>query len=174
MRLFTLSIIACLSLLLACQEPASTNVPPAPAPGGDSATAAALSAKIAPAPKPDSMALQGEWYLQPVLPSDTAAGKTPVVRFDLKKSRFTGNTGCNNMNGKFWFSANDSSLSFSDKIVTTKMACTGYNEKAFLKSLLLTTHYRLSNGVLTFMAEDNSALSHWARKPATAPRTEKI
>jgi len=170
MRLFTVLITTSLSLFLACQEPASSNVPPAP--GGDSATAAALSARI-PA-KPDSTVLEGEWYLQPVLPSDTAAGKTPVVKFDLKHARFTGNTGCNNMNGKFWFSANDSSLSFSEKLITTKMACTGYNEKAFIKSLLLTTHYRLSNGILTFMAEDNSALSHWARKPATAgAKTEK-
>jgi heat shock protein HslJ len=77
------------------------------------------------------------------------------------------------MNGKFRFSANDSSLSFSDKIVTTRMACTGYNEKAFIKSLLLTTHYRLRNGVLTFLAEDNSELSRWARKPATLARSEK-
>jgi len=173
MRLFTCTTFvtaACLSLLPACQEPATTTPP---APGGDSAASAAMAAKIAPAPKPDSTVLAGEWYLQPVLPSDTAAGKTPVLRFDLKKSHFTGNTGCNNMNGKFWFSANDSSLSFSERLVTTRMACTGYNEKAFIKSLLRTTHYRVRNGVLTFLGEDNSELSHWARKPATQARTEK-
>jgi len=172
MRLFTPFITAGICVLLACQEPASNN-PPAATPGGDSATAKALTARTAPAAA-DSMALEGEWYLQPVLPSDTAAGKTPVLHFDLKRARFTGNTGCNTMNGKFWFSANDSSLSFSEKLVTTKMACTGYNEKAFIKSLLHTTHFTISNGVLTLLAEDNSSLSHWARKPGTQPKVLKV
>jgi len=57
------------------------------------------------------------------------------------------------MSGKFWYSANDSSLTISEKLITTKMACPGYNEKAFLKSLLLTTHYHLRNGILTLLGE---------------------
>ena len=166
MLLRTTSAIACLSFLLACQEPASNNSNTAatPHPGGDSGIARALAEKLP--VKPDSTALEGDWWLQAALPSDTAAGKTPMIHFDLRKARFAGNTGCNNMNGKFWFSANDSSLSFSDKMVTTKMACTGYNEKAFIRNLLRTTHFVLKDGVLTLLAEDNSELSHWARRPA--------
>ena len=161
-----LMIFACLTLLLACQQPESKNT------AKDSAATAALSAaKVKQAP--DTTVLSGSWFLQPVLPSDTATGKRANLQLDLKKSRFTGNTGCNNMNGKFWYSTTDSSLTFSEKLVTTKMACTGFNEKAFLKSLLLTTHYKLRNGVLTFLAEDNTELSRWERKPSTPATSGK-
>ncbi|MDO6433411.1 META domain-containing protein [Flavitalea sp. BT771] len=164
--MFKLMIAACLTLLLACQQPDTKNTTK------DSATAAALSApKVTQAP--DTTVLDGPWFLQPVLPSDTAAGKRATLRLDLKKGRFAGNTGCNNMSGKFWYSATDSSLTFSDKLVTTKMACTGFNEKAFLKNLLLTTHYKLRNGVLTFLAEDKTELSRWERKPSAPANTSK-
>lgn len=121
----------------------------------------------------DSTALDGSWYLQPVLASDTAAGKRPTLQFDVKKAHFSGNTGCNGMNGKYYFSISDSSLSFSDKVITTKMACPGYNEKAFLKSLLLTTHFKMKNGTLILLAEDNTELSRWERKPTPAATTGK-
>lgn len=158
---------ACLTLLLACQQPDTQNTTPA-----KDTAAAALSSTHTPA-APDTTVLDGPWYLQPVLASDTASGKRATIQFDLKKSHFAGNTGCNNMSGKFWYSATDSSLSFSDKLITTKMACPGYNEKAFLKSLLLTTHYKLRKGVLTLLAEDNTELSRWERKPTAPPTTGK-
>ena len=164
------SIAACLFLFAACQNQAGKS--PAPAAGGDTAVKAAQQLTVATAP-PDSTVLEGDWYLQASLPADTAAGKTPMIHFDLKKSRFNGNTGCNSMNGKFWFSANDSSLSFSDKLITTKMACEGYNEKAFLKSLLATTRYRVQDGILTFLGDNNQEISHWGRKPASAMRPLK-
>lgn len=162
-----LMIAACLILLLslACQQPEPKNT------AKDTAATALSATKV---PKvPDTTVLDGPWYLQPVLASDTATGKRASLRIDLKKGSFTGNTGCNSMNGKFWYSATDSSLSFSDKLITTKMACPGYNEKAFLKSLLLTTHYRLRNGVLTLLAEDNTELSRWERKPSAPANTGK-
>jgi heat shock protein HslJ len=162
-----LTIIACLTLLLACQQPDTKNTAPA-----KDSTTTALSSTHTPAP-PDTTILAGTWYLQAVLASDTASGKRATIQFDLKKSHFAGNTGCNNMSGKFWYSATDSSLSFSDKLITTKMACPGYNEKAFLKSLLLTTRYKLKNGVLTLLAEDNTELSRWERKPTSPANTGK-
>jgi hypothetical protein len=77
------------------------------------------------------------------------------------------------MNGAFWFSQKDSSLSFSDKIVLTKIACPGFNEVAFIKSLRSVNHYRLRQGVLSLLAEDNSVLSRWMRSPANPPKTLK-
>ncbi|HTI12000.1 MAG TPA: META domain-containing protein [Puia sp.] len=159
-------ISACLCTLLACQEPASHH----PGPATDTPVAS-----IARTPKiPDTTSLGGAWYLQPVLSSDAATGKTPSLRLDLVKKHFSGNTGCNNMSGGFWYSSNDSSLTFSDKIITTKMACPGYNEQSFLKSLLHANHYRLRDGILTLLAEDNTELSHWGRKPSTSPKSEKV
>jgi heat shock protein HslJ len=160
-------IAACLilSLSLACQQPETKST------ARDTAATASSAAKTPVAP--DTTVLDGGWYLQPVLASDTASGKRASLQIDLKKGRFTGNTGCNGMNGKFWYSATDSSLSFSDKLVSTRMACPGYNEKAFIKNLLLTTHYRLKNGILTLLAEDNTELSRWERKPSTPANTGK-
>ncbi|HEY6902306.1 MAG TPA: META domain-containing protein [Puia sp.] len=162
-----------LSLLAAaCQSPANN---PEKKPS-DSVIATSAGAKPSAASgkpsAPDSTTLGGTWYLQPVLASDSATGKVPMLTLDLAKTKFTGNTGCNSMRGELWFSRNDSSLSFSDKIVTTKMACPGYNEPAFMKSLKSTTHYRLRNGVLTLMS-DNAELSRWMRKPTQPSKTLK-
>ncbi|HEY4109661.1 META domain-containing protein [Puia sp.] len=150
---------------LACQSPASGPS----AHKGDSVVPAAAVTKG----PPDSTTLGGSWFLQPVLAADTASGKTPILQLDLNKSRFTGNTGCNTMRGQFWYSGKDSSLSFSDKIITTKIACPGYNEPAFMKSLKSATHYRLRNGVMTLLSDDRTELSRWMRKPATAPKALK-
>lgn len=161
-----MKLIAAISLVLlaACQSP--TGGPAVHK--GDSVLPATI-VKAA----PDTTTLGGVWYLQPVLASDTAAGKTPTLQLDLAKSRFSGNTGCNTMHGQFWFSNTDSSLSFSDKIATTKMACPGYNEPAFMKSLKNSSHYRLRNGILTLLSDNNSELSRWRRKPANPPKALK-
>ena len=152
--------------LAACQTPASG--PTQTLPAKDTVVA---TARIA-AP-PDTTSLGGTWFLQPVLPSDTATGKVPTLDLNLDKSRFTGNTGCNTMHGTFWFSKTDSSLSFSEKIITTKMACPGYNEPAFMKSLRSAGRYRLRNGVLTLLSDDNTELSNWVRRPGVGPKALK-
>lgn len=108
-----------------------------------------------------------------MLPSDTAAGKVPTLDLNLEKSRFSGNTGCNNMHGEFWFSKTDSSLSFGDKMNITKKSCTGYNEPAFIKSLRSAGRYRLRDGVLTLLSDNNTELSHWVRKPGMGPKALK-
>ncbi|HLZ87694.1 MAG TPA: META domain-containing protein [Puia sp.] len=156
---------AFLALLSACQSPAGT-------PSAHKTDSVVPATTLVKAP-PDSTTLGGEWFLQPVLPSDTAAGKTPTLQLDLGKSRFSGNTGCNSMHGQFWYGNTDSSLSFGDKINMTRMACPGYNEPAFLKSLKNVSHYRLQNGVLTLLSDDRTELSRWMRKRATAPKALK-
>jgi heat shock protein HslJ len=153
----------CLAFL-ACQSPKSDPA----AHKGDSIIPAAVAK-----PAPDTTTLGGSWYLLPVLPADTATGRTPTLQLDLAKSRFSGNTGCNTMHGRFWSGKTDSSLSFSDKIAMTRMACPGYNEPAFMKSLQSATHCRLRNGVLTLLTDDRTELSRWMRKPAIAPKALK-
>lgn len=111
-------------------------------------------------------ALNGEWFLQPVLASDTAAGRFPSIRFNAGRSTFTGNTGCNRMSGSF--TRTDTSLTFSEQITLTKMVCPGYNEAAFLKTLLNTNRYKKENGVLILLF-DRTELSRWTRKPYRGP-----
>lgn len=152
--------------LAACQGPA--NGPAASVGSRIRDTIIPVAAKITvPA---DTTTLGGTWVLQPVLPSDSATGKLPTLELNLAKSRFSGNTGCNSMRGQFWYSKTDSSLSFSDKMVTTKKVCPGYNEAAFLKSLRSTGRYRLRNGVLSLLSDDNTELSRWTRKAGAAPK----
>jgi len=121
-------------------------------------------------PVADSGRLEGKWFLLPVLSSDTATGRIPTLVFDTKRLRFTGNTGCNSMNGRFSWSGNN--LHIDSNIVTTKMACTGYNEKAFIKNLLRANGYKFEDGVLVLLAEGGTELSRWVRTLAK-PRSYK-
>lgn len=110
----------------------------------------------------DTISLNGQWFLQPFLASDTATGKFPELRMNLSSGSFTGNTGCNTMRGSF--QKTDSSLVFNQNIVVTKMSCTGYDEAAFIRNLLRTNRYRFEKGVLILMF-DATELSRWTRKP---------
>ena len=102
-------------------------------------------------PVADTISLNGQWFLQPVMASDTAAGKTPVLNLQLSSGTFTGNTGCNTMRGRF--QKKDSSLVFNENIATSRMFCSGYDEAAFLRSLLRTNRFRFENDVLVLMFE---------------------
>ncbi|RZS71872.1 META domain-containing protein [Pseudobacter ginsenosidimutans] len=111
--------------------------------------------------KPDT-SLNGLWYLQPALPSDTATGTFPSLRFNLKTKKFSGNTGCNTMSGSFTIT--DSSFQFNDNVQVSKKICTGFNEAAFLKSLFMANRYTIDDSVMTLWF-DQTQLSRWTRKP---------
>jgi heat shock protein HslJ len=66
------------------------------------------------------------------------------------------------MRGKF--SGSDSSLKIDAQIITTKMACAGYNEDAFLKNLPKANGFRFENGMLVFV-DGTTELSRWTRQP---------
>ena len=117
----------------------------------------------------DTATIAGHWQLLPVLASDTSAGKTPQLNFDINTKTFSGNTGCNTISGSFILE-NDA-LSFGDNMVSTRMACPGYNEKAFLESLLKTNRYEIKNGVLQLMY-NTTVLSQWVRHEDANPTKE--
>jgi heat shock protein HslJ len=110
----------------------------------------------------DTGSLNGQWFLQPLLASDTAAGKIPELHINLLAKTFSGNTGCNSMRGSF--QKTDTSLVFNQNMITTKMACTGYDEAAFIRNLLRTNSYKFEKDVLILMF-DATELSRWTRKP---------
>jgi heat shock protein HslJ len=121
--------------------------------------------------KRDTTTLAGPWYLIPVLPSDTGAGRTPQLIIDLSKKTFTGNTGCNSMSGSFDYT--DSSLVFNERIMMTKMACTGYNEQTFIKNLLRANRFRFEDSMMILMVEEQE-LSRWGRTPTKPPVSNKL
>ena len=112
----------------------------------------------------DDTTLAGTWVLQPVLPSDTAAGKIPTLTFNLATKKFTGNTGCNEMSGHFFLRGD--SLMFDENMITTRKECEGYNEKAFIGNLIKTNRYKIEDGVLQLMS-DQTILSKWKRNIKT-------
>lgn len=115
---------------------------------------------------PVDTSLEGHWYLQPQLPSDTASGKIPEITFSATENKFTGSTGCNRMTGMF--TRKGDSLRFDERIVSTRMLCMGYNEKGFIDNLLRTNHFEIKNGVLQLM-ENETILSKWVRKLEDQP-----
>jgi heat shock protein HslJ len=112
--------------------------------------------------------MAGKWILIPALDSDTANGHIAEMQFDVKESKFSGNTGCNRMSGTF--TATDSTIQFSDKMITTRMYCPGYNESAFLQSLLRVDNYKFRKGMLVF-AVGNIEVLRWKKKPSPPKKT---
>jgi heat shock protein HslJ len=149
---------------LACNGTESTanNTPSTDSSSAPADTAIALK---------DTTSLAGPWYLIPVLPTDTGAGRTPQLIINLSEKTFAGNTGCNSMSGSFDYT--DSSLVFNERIMMTKMACTGYNEQAFIKNLLRTNRFRFDEGALVLMVEEQE-LSRWSRTPTKPPVSNKL
>jgi heat shock protein HslJ len=133
---------------------------------------AQTDSSIVPAPKRTmaNIKLTGKWYLVPATDADTATGKLPDISFDIKESKFSGNTGCNRMSGTFI--ATDSTLQFSDKMITTRMYCAGYNESPFLQNLLRVESYKFRKGVLVLLVGEIE-VSRWTRKNPLAKKPVK-
>jgi heat shock protein HslJ len=97
--------------------------------------------------------LQGEWLLQ----------QSPAaIRFDTATNKSTGTTGCNRFSGDYI--AVNGQLRFDmEKMVLTRMACVGDDERIFLGALKNVTHYSIEGPVLEMMAGKKLLLS-WRKK----------
>lgn len=117
----------------------------------------------------DSARITGDWFLQPVLPSDTATGHVPTLSFDLSAKRFTGFTGCNRMSGSFKILGD--AIQFDKDITLTKMACEGFNEKEFISNLLRVDHFQYREGMLILLI-NKTPISKWMRRADKIITTE--
>ena len=79
----------------------------------------------------------------------------PTIEIYLSEERFSGNTGCNNMNGKV--KVEGSTILFSD-IVTTKMFCPDVDEVDFLSALGKANNYRIEKMKLYLYDNDHELL----------------
>jgi heat shock protein HslJ len=64
----------------------------------------------------------------------------PMIEIHLKDNKVTGNTGCNNMNGKVKVNGNE--IFFSD-IITTEKICEKSIEPEFLVALGMVNNYKI-------------------------------
>ena len=151
---------------IACQSPANNT-----GATNDTASIAQSDTTTPNNSTADTTTLNGNWYLIPVMASDTAAGKLAQLNFSIDEKKFTGNSGCNSMSGNFQLT--DSSLVFNERIMLTKMACIGYNEQAFIENLLRTNNYTFDNGVLILRVGETE-LSRWSRTPANTPKANRV
>lgn len=82
--------------------------------------------------------------------------KIPWMTFSLSENKVNGHTSCNNFFGKF--NLNDNSINF-EGIGSTKMMCPDIaTEDLFLKQLLNVSAFEFVDGILHFMADDNTVL----------------
>jgi len=79
----------------------------------------------------------------------------PTLEIYLSEERFSGNTGCNNMNGGV--KVEGGKISFSD-IVTTKMFCVDIDETSFLTALGKTNNYKIEKMRLYLFDDDKEVL----------------
>jgi heat shock protein HslJ len=107
--------------------------------------------------------LNGAWLLTNMPGNDNNWNRVPELTLAVGEGKFSGNTGCNSMSGRF--RVNDESMSFDDEIIMTKMACTGaYNEQVFLSNLLRIDNYIINDSSLQLRQLDTVKLV-FRRKP---------
>lgn len=128
--------------------------------GGSSDSTTSIRKETTAVSPKDTATLAGKWVLEPQLASDTASGRIPEIIFNTFDSSFTGNNGCNRMSGRYSLHAD--TLVFDERIITTRMACLGYNEKPFMDNLVRTNRYKIQNGKLIFL-NNETVLSTWVR-----------
>jgi heat shock protein HslJ len=91
--------------------------------------------------------LNGNWQLQMLFASDSNWAKQPFININLNDKTFSGNSGCNSITGKFAVGT-ENYIAFDKNFISTKMACTGNYEKAFLSTLLKINRYTINKDEL--------------------------
>lgn len=111
--------------------------------------------------------LNGSWSLAVFMPAQKKTlaevlGERKVeLQFDKATHGVSGTTGCNRFAGTY--TADTVNLSFSQNHILTKMACGTYNEQVVLNALNQVNRYRLVEGQLELM-QNNDILMIFAKK----------
>jgi heat shock protein HslJ len=151
MKLLFLSV--CLSAIFSCNTPGNnTQSVTDSAVVNEDSVANVLARQSSP---------EGKWNLIPVMASDTATGRTPFISFNTQEKKISGNTGCNSFGGSF-MADSTGMLSFGRDIMSTKMACPGYNENIFVQNLQRVNRYSISGDTLA-LKENETPVSYWMR-----------
>lgn len=148
MRIMILAII-CLITLFAC-SPAKRN---SPASSADSLSTSSNAVQI--------NNIDTLWELQKQNGVSVNTNHIPELVLHSPDKKFYGNTGCNRMSGSF--TIDGKALKFDDKIISTRMACEGYNENDFINTLLKVNTYNIRDSLLE-LKQDSTVLLVFNRK----------
>ena len=99
--------------------------------------------------------LKGSWKLQFLWGVDSSKLRPGNLEFDTNAGTFSGNTGCNAIGGKFTFKKDV--IVFDKSMITTHMACPGYNDRNFTDLLLKVNKLTINNKTLE-LSQDNLVL----------------
>jgi heat shock protein HslJ len=111
------------------------------------------------------VSFKGSWELA-VFPytqrnfSDVFGERKPQINFKTG-GKLTGNTGCNQMSGGY--SVTKESLTFAQNLITTRMACPGYDETIFINALQGVNRYLIDGSQLRLM-KDSTVLMVFAKR----------
>lgn len=111
--------------------------------------------------------LDGSWVLAIFMPeqkktlAEIFGTRAVDIQFDKATHGVSGSTGCNRFMSKY--TADTASLQFSGNRVLTKMACGDYNEQTFLNALDQVNRYRIAEGQLELL-QNNDIVMVFARK----------
>lgn len=98
---------------------------------------------------PDAAWGNQRWVLSEMkgVPVQQSGGRRDAfIRFDVVEKRFTGNGGCNQINGNYTIDKND--IHFTD-VIATKMSCSDIAfENAFLSTLNTVDRYEMEGNSL--------------------------
>lgn len=119
-----------------------------------------------------SDALEGTWQLNYITGPRIAfdglyADKKPMIRFDVKKNKISGNTSCNNFSGDL--KTEGTKINFSEAIAMTKMACPGEGETIFLQALKKINNYDVTAGYTLTLLMDNVAMMRFTKVQRSNP-----
>lgn len=108
--------------------------------------------------------IDGKWKLISI------NGKSPDIKefskgapeLDIRENdnKFSGNTGCNNINGAAEINGNY--ISFA-KYVTTRMSCPGNGEQEFIDALRVVDSYKIEKGKLLLISDKKTVIMEFVR-----------
>ncbi len=102
-------------------------------------------------------ALDTSWELRSQFGTQLNVKNVPVLIINSSQKTFGGSTGCNRMSGTF--TIDGAKIKFNEEIITTKMACDGYNENGFINTLLKVNAYKVQDSILELSQNDIVLLS---------------
>lgn len=110
--------------------------------------------------------LQGNWQLT-MFPdggktfAEMFGDRRPELNFDVASNKVTGSTGCNRLSTSF--NLNKGLFLFDKNIITTKMACPGYEESTYLNALSRVNRYVIEGDQLRLL-NDSSLIMTFAKQ----------
>jgi heat shock protein HslJ len=115
----------------------------------------------------DTAGLNGTWELNYITGPRIAFDglypeKKPTITFDVAAGKISGNTSCNNFNGKL--NTDGNKINFNDPMAMTRMLCQGQGETTFLETLKKINSWSVTDGKTLNLMMGDLAMMRFSKK----------